>query len=346
MSDLYERVLGKQGVGFVICDEGWAIERVSSEVGQLVDVVGESIEGMVLTDLFPEMFGLEGVLAEVWRGERAGFAIEKVARAGVGGGLGYVTLGVEKVAEGLLVMIRDVTKEGTLEQRITQQRNELGVLAQELAIAKEKLNRLLHQYVPAEVARKMLANPEAARPGGARQEVTVLFADLRNFTRWAEHMEPTVMMKALNKKLSVAVEIIQAHGGILDKFMGDAVMGLFNAPEADAEHALHGAQAALALVRAMRDDEVTFSVGVNTGEAFLGNLGTEAMMNYTAVGDAVNQAKRIQEMALQGYVYIGEETQKLLGERAVVKSLGTLRLRGREQTTEVYELIDIEERIE
>jgi len=142
--------------------------------------------------------------------------------------------------------------------------------------------------------------------------------------------------------------VIMAREGTLDKFLGDAVMAIFNAPETQEDHFYRAVDAALALRQAVAEwnarhggKGLTFGIGVNLGEAVVGNIGTARAMNYTAIGDAVNLAKRLQEQAAPGQILVAESVVKSLGNLIKTRPLGPLQVKGREQPVTVYELLDL-----
>lgn len=215
------------------------------------------------------------------------------------------------------------------------------LLSEQLDGARAQLEVLLHRFLPSAVADRMIANPEAIQPGGERQLVTVLFADLRGFTRWAEDRPPEEVMYMLNQKLALGASAVLAEGGTLDKYMGDALMAVFNTPVAQADHASRAVRVAQAIREAIAissNDGLDFSIGINTGPVVAGYVGTQAMMNYTVLGDAVNQAKRLQEMAKPGQILISETTHALLETPVGVENYGSMHLRGRAQPVQVFEI--------
>lgn len=220
------------------------------------------------------------------------------------------------------------------------------LLSEQLAGARSQLDSLLHQFLPSAVADQMIANPAAIQPGGERQLVTVLFADLRGFTRWAEDKPPEEVMKMLNQKLALGAGAVLAEGGTLDKYMGDALMAVFNTPLTQPDHASRAvrvAQAIRAAVCSFPGDDLHFSIGINTGTVVAGYVGTQAMLNYTVLGDAVNQAKRLQEMAKPGQILMSETTYAL-APSVLAQEIGDIQLRGREQSVKVFEVVALRPR--
>jgi class 3 adenylate cyclase len=214
-------------------------------------------------------------------------------------------------------------------------------------LEKAHIRGSFEKLVPPSVVDKILTDPDNLELGGKRQEVSILFADIRGFTAWSENAPPEHVMEMLNDYLSLAAEIILAWNGTLDKFFGDGLMAIFNAPEEQDDHVHRAADAALALIRAageMRDrrgDGLGYSVGVNVGEAVVGYIGTDRAMNYTAIGDTVNLAKRLQEYGSPGQVLVEESVIKRLGNLANTRPLGKLTVKGRKQPAFVYELLGL-----
>jgi adenylate cyclase len=157
------------------------------------------------------------------------------------------------------------------------------------------------------------------------------------------------VMDILNCYLSIAAEAILAYEGTLDKFMGDAVMAIFNAPLPQEDHVLRAVKAAVAMQRAIADyhqqlgekRRLSFGVGINVGEVVVGNVGTKARMDYTAVGDAVNLAKRLQENVEGGCILLSQSTYERVKGHVRVKILPALRVKGRMEPEPVYELIGL-----
>ena len=194
------------------------------------------------------------------------------------------------------------------------------------------------------VVDQVLDNPEELQLGGKRQEVTVMFADLRGYTSYAENLPPEKVVEMLNDYLSLAANVILTYGGTLDKYMGDGLMGLFNAPHAQDDHVLHAVEAAVMLHQAsqqlseQRGEELAFSIGISVGEAVVGYIGTDQAMNYTAIGDVVNLTKRLQEAAKAGQTLVDDLVMQRIGSAAQANALGELKLKGRRQTVLVHEV--------
>ncbi len=231
----------------------------------------------------------------------------------------------------------------------------LRSLATQLSIALEntrlyrQIDALFRQYMPASVATTLLADPSQAALGGAVREISVLFADLRGFTTVSERMSPPQLVALLNRYYGVASQVVLEQGGTIDKFMGDAMMALFNAPVYQPDHALRAARAALAMQRVIAPitaesrDMPQFGIGINTGEALVGNIGSESIRNFTAIGDTVNLASRLQTRADGGKVLISSSTYAQIKDVAEVQSLGMIQVKGKQEPLEAYVLIGLRE---
>lgn len=208
----------------------------------------------------------------------------------------------------------------------------------------EKLRGTFERFVPPSVVDRVLSHPEDLKLGGARQEISVLFADIRGYTSWSENAPPEKVVEMLNDYLSLAAEVILAWDGTLDKFFGDGLMAIFNAPKNQPDHVHRAADAAIALMKAAdemrsrRGDDLSYSIGVNVGEAVVGYIGTNRALNYTAIGDVVNTAKRLQELAPAGKIWVEAAVIEYLGEDAQAQPLGEIKIKGRKKPAFAYDL--------
>lgn len=214
-------------------------------------------------------------------------------------------------------------------------------LTAERAVSR-KLSTLFHHYLSPDVAEALLADPEQAALGGSVVEVTALFADLRGFTTFSESVQPGAIVDMLNGYHAVAVPCILENGGTVIQFQGDALLALFNAPARQPDHALRAVRAALQMqqaverVAAKNSDWPRFRVGANTGPALVGNIGSEQLRGFNAMGDAVNVASRLQNLAQPGQVIIGAETLRAANGRVDAEPLGDLPVKGRVQAVRAY----------
>jgi len=204
--------------------------------------------------------------------------------------------------------------------------------------------RALASFLPPEVAELVEASPSAL---SLREELeaTILFSDIRGFSSLAERLPPREVAEVVGRHLSAMVEVVTAHGGVLDKFAGDAVMAVFGAPRPAADHT----RRALACAAAMQRRQLALNgaaehaglpafqigIGVNTGTVIAGTLGGPGRLDYTVLGDAVNVAQRLQSEAVGGEILAAAVTVRQAGaDRA--EPVGAKRLKGRQELVEVY----------
>jgi class 3 adenylate cyclase len=210
-----------------------------------------------------------------------------------------------------------------------------------------QLDGLFHAYMSPDVATALLADPEQAALGGAVVEVTALFADLRGFTAFSERSTPEEIVVMLNRYFEHATAAILAEGGTVVQFVGDALMALFGAPARQDDHPVRAARAALAMQAAVEETAAStpgwprFRVGINTGPALVGNIGSTALRSFNAMGDAVNVAARLEAVAQPGQVVIGESTRAQRPHDAAVESLGDLTVKGRRGAVAAYRLFGL-----
>ncbi len=215
---------------------------------------------------------------------------------------------------------------------------------------KRKMKRLFGQYVSKDVYEQLVANPDMARLGGQRRQMTVLFSDIRGFTTVSESGQPEEIVAILNEYFTRMVEIVFAHKGTLDKFVGDMVMALFGAPLDDPDHARHAVDAALEMIRELnRLNEkwtaegrpaLDIGIGISTGPMIAGNIGSEAIMSYTVIGDAVNLGARLESLNKQygTRIIISEATRDALPDRYLFRSLGDVVVKGKTKPVAIFEV--------
>ena len=190
-------------------------------------------------------------------------------------------------------------------------------------------------------------DPDRLQLGGQRNVITTLFADIRGFTAFGETMDPEALVEVLNRYLAAAADAILGEDGTIDKFLGDAVMAWFNAPLPQPDHAARAARAALAIresVARLHAElpaplRLSYGVGIHSGDALLGFVGTQKRLDYTAIGDSVNTARRLQENARAGQILVSRVTASELGPGFRLGEGASLQVEGRGQPVEVLELI-------
>lgn len=218
---------------------------------------------------------------------------------------------------------------------------------QSLSSSHDKIRDTFERFVSPSVVQQALAKPDNLTLGGERQEISVLFADIRGYTAWSENAAPEQVVETLNHYLSIAAGVVMGWGGTLDKFFGDGLMAIFNAPEQIDDHVHRATETAIAIMQAANEvnlihgHKLSYSIGVHVGEAVVGYIGSQDAMNYTAIGDTVNLAKRLQEHGAPGQILIEQSVVNRLGSLVKARPLGDLAVKGRKAPSKVYELIDL-----
>ena len=213
---------------------------------------------------------------------------------------------------------------------------------------KKRLRELFRRYVNNEVIEKILQAPDALALQGQRREITVLFADIKNFTARSESITPETLVRDLTEYFTAMVRVIQSHNGMVDKFIGDGIMAIFGAPIEDPQSALRGVQAAKAMATALAQlnermvargaKPIAIGIGLHTGEAVVGNIGSDQKMEYTAIGDVVNVASRIEGLTRKfgQDILISGSTFDALQGTVAAQSLGQEVVKGRVQPVPIY----------
>jgi adenylate cyclase len=223
--------------------------------------------------------------------------------------------------------------------------------------AKRQVKALFSRYVSPAVVKELIDDPSKARLGGHRREMSVLFSDIRGFTTLSEAGRPEDVIRQLNEYFSRMVELLFQHHGTLDKFVGDMIMGLFNAPVLDPDHADHAVQMALAMLRELKvlnerwrgEGRPSFDigVGVNTGDMIVGNVGSERTLSYTVIGDNVNLGSRLESLnkEFKSHIIISESTKNLLRGSYFIRPLGSVKVKGKTRDVSIYEVCVSEEEL-
>jgi class 3 adenylate cyclase len=223
-------------------------------------------------------------------------------------------------------------------------------LAAEMGIALEnarlysQLDSLFRTYLSPDVADTLRRDPSRAELGGSLIEVTALFADLRGFTSFSESTDPATVLETLNRYFGRAVPVILRNGGTVVQFMGDALLAVFDAPVPQPDHAFRAGRAALEMQEAIAeeagsdDTSPRFRIGINTGVALIGNVGSEELRSFNVVGDAVNVASRLETSADVGQVVIGESTYRAIADRVMATELGRIEVKGKAEPILAYRL--------
>lgn len=210
----------------------------------------------------------------------------------------------------------------------------------------EKEERFIREtfsrYVSPEVVEELLKNPGKLTLGGERKRLTVLFADIRGFTRLCEHLGPEEVVDFLNRYFDRLVKVVFEEGGMVDKFIGDELMAIFGAPLYFPDHPLRAVSCALKMQKEIKKlERVQVGIGINTGEMIVGNIGTFHRIQYTVVGDAVNIASRLQSLAGGGEILVSESTFQEIKDYFITQKAPLLWLKGKEKPVKIYQVTGV-----
>ena len=250
--------------------------------------------------------------------------------------------------------------DGNLQTRSTLETNdEFGVLSREInkmvrgLQERERLKMSFARYVSLHIMEKILQSEAPLKLEGERRKVTLLFSDIRQFTQLAEKLPPEEVVTLLNEYFEVMIEVIFSHSGTLDKFIGDGIMAEFGAPLDDVNQEEHAVRAAIEMQKELEKlsdrwekenkPRIRMGIGIHTGDAVVGNIGSERRTEYTAIGDAVNVASRLEQATkiLKTPILLSETTYLGAKDKFAFKDLGSMALPGRKEQIKVY-TIDME----
>jgi adenylate cyclase len=211
----------------------------------------------------------------------------------------------------------------------------------------EAQRRLFERMVSPAVIEQL--DPNSLQLGGKRVDITVIFADIRGFTTYSEKNSPEKLVKTLNRYLAAMAEAVLAQEGTIDKFMGDAIMAWFNAPVPQPDHTLRTVKTALAIRESVErlykelpeDEHLAFGAGIHYGDAVLGLIGTEKRLEYTAISDSVNTAKRIQENSAKNQILISRDAYERVKKEVNARPHGEITVKGKAQPLEVLEVLGL-----
>jgi adenylate cyclase len=217
-------------------------------------------------------------------------------------------------------------------------------------LERRRVRRAFSHYLADGLIDEVLRDPSALSLGGARRRLTVLFSDIRDFTTLSEGLEPEQLVRLLNEYLTPMTRAVLREGGLVDKFIGDAVMAFFGAPVAHPDHAARSLRAVLGMHEALEllrpvferlGVRVDIGVGVNTGDMAVGNMGSTERFNYTVMGDAVNLASRLEGLtkAYGVFCVVGQETREAASDEFSFRELDLVQVKGKHEPVRIYELL-------
>lgn len=220
-------------------------------------------------------------------------------------------------------------------------------------LVREELARATYRrFMPPHVVDQILDNPDSLILGGTTCNVTALFSDIRGFTSMAENLSPQIVVQILNEYFADMTPIVFDHHGLLDKFMGDGLMALFGVPYPSAAAASNAVAAAIAMQRRMGMvneelrtlglSEIAIGIGINTGDVTVGYIGSRERTDYTAIGDTVNLAARLEKHARVGQIIISRFTYEAIGDAFPLRPCDQIRIKGKQELVQIYEVLWLE----
>jgi adenylate cyclase len=218
---------------------------------------------------------------------------------------------------------------------------------------KNEITKTFGRYISPPVVNKILTalKEDDLKLGGEAHEITVLFADARHFTSMSENIRSEAVFEILNNYMTIIVENVLKYDGIVNNFGGDSILAVWNAPLESEEHALLATRAAIDTQRAinrLHDEKkylltAEFGIGINTGEAIVGNMGSKDRLEYSVIGDTVNIAARLASAAPGGRIWLGADTYLRVKDQVMAKQLNPVSVKGRHEPILTYEICDIQE---
>lgn len=344
--DMLSRRLGNRGFKVEIAADG---ELALKRLGE------ESFDTVMLDVMMPGMSGLEVLkkIREQWSESdlpvvmvTARDATTDVVEALRAGANDYVTKPLD-----FPVVLARVEAQLTLKQ----QKEEIQRLAEGLELRNSFIRGLFGRYVSEEVVTGLLSSPEGPSLGGEHRQLTLLMSDLRGFTPLTEGLSPDQVLRLLNSYLAAMADVILAHQGTIDEFVGDGILAIFGAPLAREDDARRAVSCAVAMQRAIGDlneknaaaglPHLEMGVAVHTGDVIVGNIGSERRTKYGVVGSAVNHAGRIESFTVGGQVLISDATVEAAGEGVRIGARLAVDAKGTREPIVVYDLRGVGEEV-
>jgi class 3 adenylate cyclase len=347
-----------RNAAYVLVDDDLRIVVSSAGAGNWIDCESLDIVGQSLLEIFPEFVGSEHLLRQLRGDPDTRFSLPQVYRSSPGGSERYLDLQVERSSKSdgeLVVIITDVTEHTQQTQQIQQQRNELKLLSAELHSNNQKMAYIIKRFVPEQEAQKLITAHQLPLPGGeGRSQVTIFFADMRNYTGIAEQLLPEEALQMLNEYLNVVAGAVLNQWGNIVQLVGDMVMAFFDASAPGDDHPLRAIRAALEahaslkhfsaehhIVNKIISDAPEFGIGINTGWVVTGYLNAGNRYQYSMIGDTTNIASHLCSQASAGQTIISQSTLDHLEGQVRVNPLGKAHLKRRREPIEIYEMVEL-----
>jgi adenylate cyclase len=340
---LIQNILGPKGVP--VLDISVPVLRKGEKIGvvrigySMADFVAAQARSRMMLAAMAFLFALIGVGIALYMAMRISHPIRVLA------------LAARSIGQGELDKKVKIKSGGRETRELGESFNQMVDGLRERDFVKDTFGK----YMSKQVADEILKNPESIILGGKKQEVTILFSDIRGFTSFSESHPPEVVIHHLNEYMSAMVDVVIKYEGIVDKFIGDAIMALFGSPIRRDDDPLRAVKTALEMQERLiglnrkweAEGKVPFriGIGINTGEVIVGNVGDIRKMEYTVIGDNVNLASRIEGLTkeLKCPIIISLSTYNKVKDFAVARQLDSVNVRGKTQTVELFELLGLKD---
>lgn len=334
MKNLMDDIFASIATGVITTDVEHKVTLFNRAAENILGISYRDVVGKYLPDALPSCPDLEMVASEAV--ERGSVVLSREVNPNIPprGDL-YLRLSCSPVRDayfatkGAAIVVEDLTERRKLQAE------------------QERIRQTFGRVVAPRVRDRLLSDPSHLRLDGTRQPATVLFADISSFTSFSERNEPEVLFRVLNHYLSLAAQAILDEEGTLDKFWGDGVLAIWNAPDPQPDHALRAVRAALTIMARTEEahklfedplQHLRFHIGIATGDVMVGNVGTSELFNYTAIGDTVNVAQRLETIAGPGEIMIDYTTHASVAGQVFAQSLEPVMVKGKMQPVQVYQL--------
>lgn len=333
MKKLQDNVFASIASGVITTDTMNRVTLINRRAQQILDVLSHEPVGADLRDILPPLDArFDAIVEQARQSDQrltgVEFEADLTQRGHINLSMNFSPLkDAHENTQGVAIVLDDLTEIKRREAQIA------GV----------------RRYLPTEVV-DGIKSAASLKLGGTRQTISIMFGDIRGFSTFSERQDPERLVEIINTYMTIASDAIHLYQGVIDKFMGDAVMALYNTPlRPQEDHALRAVRSAWSMVGDIRayhetvpgQDHLEFGIGIHTGEAVVGNVGSPERLDYTAMGDSVNLAKRLQEVAKPSQILLSDDTFQLVKNHIEVLELEPIQVKGRTQFTKVYELVRV-----
>jgi class 3 adenylate cyclase/ActR/RegA family two-component response regulator len=341
--------------------ENYSVYTAAS-AARMFDLLAEKKPSLILLDIdMPEINGYQAIRQLKSNPDTADIpVIFLTGKSDSGSELGGLSLGaVDYITKPFVppLLLKRIEVHLLIENQKKALLLQTGILEDQrrrLDYYNRNLKKLFSSYLSEEVAQEIIDDPSSLHLGGSRQNMTVVFTDIQKFTSIAEVLEPEKLVTLLNRYLTGMSDVLIEQKGVIDKYVGDAIMSFFGAPDIQTDHASRACASAILMKRREQEMNNLFihekiipcsmysRIGINSGDMVVGNMGSERKLCYTVMGNEVNIASRLEELNKQfgTWILISESTRSAAGEDFLCRRLGRVKVEGINKPVTVYELLN------